>query len=369
MKCLSEGSIQAYIDGELSNTEMKEVEMHLFQCGKCKEVYKELKSINSFAVEKLQDYERDFKINHVEIENRDIQVKNKKGEFKNMKKYKKIAAAACAALVITTCVSVEPIRASVINAVSIFRAKDIKSVNISVDDIKKLQTELQDRKSDINIDKIGKVKYQGGEQKNVTIDEAKKTLPFTISIPQNIQSKEVKNISIDKPSKMDFTLNVENINELLKSLGGKKLFPKDLDGKTFSLNMSGALSIMYEDSTNGERIAVSETKVPEITAPNDVNVDEIFNALSDLSILPYDMQQQLKSMKDWKSTLYIPNVGGNKAEEMNINGMKAIGCFDTSKNDKEKKHSSILILKDNVLISIDGNVDKNKLLETAKSMR
>ncbi|RMD03153.1 anti-sigma factor [Clostridium autoethanogenum] len=368
MKCLSEGSIQAYIDGELSNTEIKEVEMHLFQCGKCKEVYKELKSINSFAVEKLQDYERDFKINHVEIENRDIEVKNKKGEFKIMKKYKKIAAAACAAIVITTCVSVEPIRASVINAVSIFRAKDIKSVNISLDDITKLKTELINHKADINIDKIGKVKYQGGEQKNVTIDEAKKTLPFTISIPQNMPSKEVKNISIDKPSKMDFTLNVENINELLKSLGGKKLFPKDLDGKTFSLNMAGGLNIMYEDSTNGDRIAVSETKVPEIVAPDGADVDEIFNALSDLSVLPQDMQNQLKSMKDWKSTLYIPNVG-SKSEEMNINGMKAIGCFDTSQHDKEKIHSSILILKDNVLISIDGNVDKNKLLETAKSMR
>lgn len=200
------------------------------------------------------------------------------------------------------------------------------------------------------------------------MDEAKKVLPFAITLPQDMSSRSIKSIYVDKPSKMDFTLNVENINKLLKSLGGKKLFPKDLDGKTFSLNMSGTLSVMYEDPENGRRIAVSETKVPEIVAPDGADVDEIFNALSDLSVLPQDMQNQLKSMKDWKSTLYIPNVGG-KAEEMNINGMKAIGCFDTRESDKEKKHSSILILKDNVLISIDGNVDKNKLLETAKSMR
>ncbi|AKA69587.1 anti-sigma factor family protein [Clostridium scatologenes] len=368
MRCLSEGIIQAYIDEELNDIEMKEVEMHLFQCKKCKEVYKELKSINNFAMDKLKDYKKNFNITSIKPVNMDSDRKNKKGEFKIMKKYKKITVAACVALAITTCVSVQPIRASVINAVSIFRATDIKSVNISLEDVKKLKSELEKNKSDINIDKIGKVKYQGGEQKNVTIDEAQKTLPFTILYPKNMPSKNIKNISINKPSKCDFTLNIENINELLKSLGGKKLFPKNLDGKTFSLNTGGTLNIFYEDYTNGNHIAVSESKIPELIAPDNASVDEIFNAISDLSILPYDMQKQLKSMKDWKSTLFVPNVE-NKSEEMTINGMKAIGCFDNNKNSNESRHSYILMLKDDILISIDGNADKNELIEIAKSMR
>jgi hypothetical protein len=365
VKCLSEGNIQAYIDNELSDIEMKELEMHLFQCEKCKEVYMELKSVNSFAVEKLQDYKEEFNISPIKTKNMNIEIKDKKGEFKIMKKYKKIAVAACAVLAITTCVSVKPIRAAVINAASIFRANDIKSVNISLDDVKKLQSELEKRKTDINIDKIGKVKYQGGEQKNVTMNEAKKALPFTILTPENMSSKDTESILMDSPSKMDFTLNVENINQVLKSLGGKKLFPKDLDGKTFSLNTSGKLDINYKDSKTNKKIYITESKVPEIIAPDEANVDEIFNALSDLSVLPYDMQKQLKSMKDWKSTLYVPSVG-NKLEEMNINGMKAIGSFETI---KEEKYSSILMLKDNVLINISGRVDKNELLEITKSMR
>ncbi len=365
MKCLSEGSIQAYIDNELSDTQMEEVEMHLFQCEKCKEIYMELKSVNSFTVEKLQDYKEEFNINPIKTRNMNIEIKKKKGEFKIMKKYKKIAVAACAVLAITTCVSVKPIRAAVINAASIFRANDIKGVNISLDDVKKLQSELEKHKTDINIDKIGKVKYQGGEQKNTTMDEAKKTLPFTILTPENMSSNDTESISMDSPSKMDFTLNVENINQVLKSLGGKKLFPKDLDGKTFSLNIAGTLNINYKDSKTNKKIYITESKIPEIIAPDEATVDEIFNALSDLSVLPYDMQKQLKSMKDWKSTLYVPSVG-NKLEEMNINGMKAIGSFETI---KEEKHSKILMLKDSVLISIDGNVDKNELLEIIKSMR
>lgn len=361
MKCPNEGSIQSYIDGELNDIKMKELEMHLFQCEKCKEIYVELNSANSFAMEKLHDYKKEFNIKHIKTENMDIEVSNKKGVFKDMKKYKKVAAAACAAIVLTTCVTVKPIRAAVINGVSIFRAKDIKSVNISLDDVKKLEKALSEHKTDIDIDKIGKVKFQGGEQKEVTIDEAKKELPFTIVVPKSTSDNHIENIIVEKPSKIDFTLNVENVNQALKSLGGKKVFPKELDGKTFSLNMSGMLNIRYKDAANKKAISITESKVPEIIAPPEANVDEIFNALSELSVLPPEMQKQLKSMKDWKSTLYVPSVG-NHFEEMNIDGMKAVGCF-------EKNYSSVLVLKDDVLFGVNGNITKNEAIEIVKSMR
>lgn len=365
MKCPSEGIIQAYIDGELNDIEIKEIEMHLFQCEKCKKAYKELNSVNNFAVGKLQDYRKEFNVNHIKTESMNIEVKNKKGAFKNMKKYKKIAAAACAVFVLTTCVTVQPIKAAVINAVSIFRANDMKSVNISLDDVKELEKALDEHKSNIDIDKVGKVNFEGGEEKTVTMEEAKKELPFTISVPKNIPEKNTESIAINKPSKIDFTLNVENINQLLKSLGEKNVFPKDLDGKTFSLKMDGTLNINYKDAANNKRISVTESKVPEILAPSDANVDEIFNALSELSVLPPDIQKQLKSMKDWKNTLYVPNVD-NELEELNIDGMKAVGHFE---NNSENKYSYILILKDGVLVDISGNITKNEMLEIAKSMR
>ncbi|WML32858.1 DUF4367 domain-containing protein [Clostridium sp. OS1-26] len=361
MKCPNEGTIQSYIDEELNDVEMEEVKMHLFQCEKCKKIYEELNSTNIFSMGKLQDYKKEFNIKHIKTGNMDIEVNNKKGVFKDMKKYKKIAAAACAAIVLTTCVTVKPIRAAVINGVSIFRAKDIKSVNISLDDVKKLEKALSEHKTDINIEKIGKVNYQGGEQKEVTIDEAKKELPFAIVVPKSTSDNHMENIILEKPSKLDFTLNVENVNQALKSLGGKKVFPKELDGKTFSVNMPGMLTIRYKDAANKKGISVTESKVPEIIAPAEANVDEIFNALSELSVLPPEMQKQLKSIKDWKSTLYIPNVGSH-SEEINIDGMKGVGCF-------EKNYSSILVLKDDVLFSINGNVTKNEAIEIVKSMR
>lgn len=361
MKCPSEGTIQRYIDGEVNDIDMKEIEIHLFQCSKCKEIYNELNSTNSFAMGKLQDYKSEFNINPIKIESINIEVKSKKGVFKDMKKYKNIAVAACAALVITTCVTVKPIRAAVMDAVSIFRVKDIKSVSISLEDIKNLETALAERKPNFDIDKIGKVNFQGGEHKNITLEEAKTELPFTVLIPKNIPAQNTENISIETPAKIDFALNVENVNEILKSLGGKKVFPKTLDGKTFSLNTAGILNIRYKYPATDKYITVTQSKVPELKAPTEANVDEIFNALSELSVLPPQIQNQLKSMKDWKNTLYVPNVENN-LEELTIDGMKAIGSF-------EDNYSSLLILKDDVLIAVSGNVDKNEAIEIVKSMR
>lgn len=278
-----------------------------------------------------------------------------------MKKYKNIAVAAGLAIVLTTCITVKPIRAAVADAVSIFRAKDIKSVNISIDDIKKLETALSEGKTDIDIDKIGKVNFQGGEQNAVTIDEARNLLPFAISTPKNLSDQFTESIFINEPSKIDFTLNVENVNGILKAFGNGNVFPKTLDGKTFSLNMAGVLNATYEDVTNNKYITVTESTVPEIIVPSEANVDEIFNALSELSVLPPEMQTQLKSMKDWKSTLYVPNVN-NQFEELNINGAKAVASFNDG-------YSSILILKDNVIIAINGNLTKSEIIEFANSMR
>lgn len=365
MKCPNEGKIQSYIDKELTESDMKEVELHLFQCEKCTKNYKELSSNNEFTMKKLQDYKSEFNMNYTKTEDLNIEVKNKKGAFKDMKKYKNIAAVACAALVITTCVTVKPIRAAVVNAVSIFRVNDMKTVDISLNDIDKLEKALEQHKTDVNIDKIGKIKCQGGEEKSVTLAEAKKALPFSIYVPTNIPTYNTESIVMNNPSKIDFTLNVENVNQLLKSLGGKKMFPKDLDGKTFTLNMSGTLNINYKDANSNKYINITESKVPELIAPSEANVDEIFNALSELSVLPPEMQNQLKSMKDWKSTLYVPNPG-KQLENLNINGNKAIGYFE---NKNDTMNSNILILKDGILVAINGNTDKNEMLEIAKSLR
>lgn len=362
MKCPSEGKLQAYIDKELSKIEKEEIEMHIFLCEKCKETYKSLNDLNDFTVNKIADYSKSNNESHINIKPINIKdIKQKKGVLEMIKPYKKFAIAACAALAITTCVKVQPIQAAISNAVSIFRVQNIKSVNVSLNDMKKLQEGLQSRKSDIQIENLGNVKYSGGKNKVLTLDEAKKELSFTAAIPQNTQGLALHQVNIDEASKIDFTVNVQNVNQILQSLGGKTLLPKKLDGKTFTFDFSSRLGLYYKDTENKKNLFISQWKSPEITAPNDVNVDEIVNCISDLSILPSDLQKQIKSMKDIKNTLYVPNID-NKMEEINVDGVKVMLYADGN-------YTSAIFVKNGVLFDLNGDIDKNSVIQIIKSLR
>lgn len=364
MICPDDGKIQAYIDKELNEIEMVEIEDHISTCEKCKRRYEKLKTIDSFVFEKFSYYGRD-EIKRPKYENvRFLEEKiNKKGEFSFMNRYKKTIVAASLGVVITSCVAVQPIRAAISNAVSIFRASDIKGINVTLEDIQKLEKEIESKNMDINIDKIGKVKQEGGENKKVTIEEAKKEIPFNLYMPKSIEKRAPENVNLVRSSKIDFTLNIENINSLMKSLGAKKVFPVALDQKTFTLNLPDTISMDYSDEKS--YITITEGKVPEITGPSEENINEVVDALSELPILPSNIQKQLKGIKDWKNTLYVPNFEGS-LEELEINGVKAFGHFE---NNGEYKSSGILFLKDGVLVGINGNVDRNEIIEIAKSMR
>lgn len=364
MICPNDGKIQAYIDDELNETEMEEIERHISECEKCKKSYESLKSIDNFVFEKINDYGNGESTSFNNKKSKYLEQEiYKKGEFNFMKRYKKTIIAASLGVVITSCVAVQPIRAAISNAVSIFRASDIKGINITLDDVKKLQKELESKTMDINIDSIGKVKQEGGEYKKVTLEDAKKEIPFNLYMPKNMEKRTPENVNLVRATKIDFTLNVENINSLMKSLGGKKVFPVALDQKTFTLNLPDTLSMDYSDEKS--YITITESKVPEITGPSEENIKDVVDALSELPILPANIQKQLKGIKDWKNTLYIPNFEGS-LEELDINGVKAFGHFE---NNGEYKNSRILFLKDGVLVGINGNIDRNEIIEIAKSMR
>ena len=82
-------------------------------------------------------------------------------------------------------------------------------------------------------------------------------------------------------------------------------FPAEVDGKTFRIDFSRQVMLSY-NIEGKKNIGLTEIKAPEISVPQGVDVDALYASLVELPVLPENMQKQLKSIKDWKSTLYIP---------------------------------------------------------------
>ncbi|HEY9059538.1 MAG TPA: DUF4367 domain-containing protein [Pseudobacteroides sp.] len=374
MKCQDNGFLQAYIDGELEIDIRKQLEQHLGQCEKCTETLSVLKANDDFAFMKIKAYRDNMyeRVNTVNESERPIQVKsndynennvkkqNKKGVSKIMLKNKKIAAVACAAVLLTSSLAFQPVRAAISNTLLIFRANDVKSINITLDDIRNIKEQMMQRDAEIDLKNMGKIKTTGGEHKNINLEEAKALTDIDAAFPNESYGINPQ-ISTVNPYSMEFTLNVPSINKVLKTFGTKTLLPDSLDGKTFQVDFPRAIYASYNNETK-DRFDFGLSKVPEIKAPEGVNPDDIYNSLLSMPIIPENIKKQLSDARDWKNTLYIPVID-SKSQEISINGAKGYVMSSDS------QYTNIVWYNKGVLYSIGGSMSKDELIKIAESVR
>lgn len=373
MICPGEGMIQAYIDDELNTEEKNEVKRHIKECKDCSRLYDELASTNAFACESIRLYKKEFVDDRVEIirpfkyesSSRTSFIMKGVGSFMN--RYKKVAVMTCIALVAVMCITVQPIRAAVSDFLSIFRVENVKGITVSLDDIKQIQGQIKSHSSEIDMKKMGKIKIEGGQKQWISYDKAVDIEDFRVIFPDEVKDKNF-GISTIEPETMQFTLNIANVNDALKSLGAKKLLPDSLDGKTFKVSIPRQVNLQY--NADGRYFNIIETKVPEISTEDNINADDIYNCLVELPVIPDDLQKQLKSIKDWKNTMYVPVVE-SKMQEIDINGCKGyVGDLQgLSTGNSSALRNAVIWYKDGVFYGVESNTSRDDLIKFAESMR
>lgn len=365
MKCPGNDLLQAYIDGELEIGIRKNMETHLADCDQCKSLLAVLKENDDFVFAKLKNYKQHFEECRVpssalpEVTHHYINTDNQ-GVFNPMFKYRKLVAAACAVVVVTVCVTVQPVQAAITNALSIFRVQNVKGITVSLKDLQEIENKLSSGQGEISLDKMGSIKRQGGQKRTSSPEDVKNLPDIAVAFPSALDHV-IPNIDIVEPESIDFTLNAKNVNQIMKSYGATTLLPDNIDGKTFKVDFASQVNFDYR--VDNKSIEIMQTKVPEITVPDGVNVDDIYNAVIEMPILPQNLQAQLKSIKDWKTTLYIPDIDAQNTE-VDINGAR--GYQRTS---ADKLRSAVIWYNKGIIYTISGNMDSDEILNIARSMR
>lgn len=281
-----------------------------------------------------------------------------------MLKQRKFVVAVCAALLVTAGITVQPVKAAISSTLSIFRVENVKGITVTLEDIQQIQQKLSSGQGEISLDKIGSVKMQGGDNRYASQEDVKNLPDIDVEFPSALGSA-IPSINIVEPRSVDFTLNEKNVNQIMKSYGATKLLPENIDGKTFKVNFTSQVTMNYR--INDKLINITQTKAPQITVPEDVNVDEVYNAIVDMPIIPQDLQSQLKSIKDWKNALYIPVVD-SKMTQVDINGAK--GYMTKDYGNSEGAHESTVIWYDKgVIYVVSGEIENGEILNIARSMR
>lgn len=281
-----------------------------------------------------------------------------------MLKNKKTIALICTAILAVAIINGQTVNAAISKTLSIFRVQDLKGVTVTLDDIQQIQSKLSTGQGEINLEKMGNIKVQGGQKKVSSKEDVKNITDVTVAFP-SVLDGVVPSVNVVEPTAIEFTLKAENVNEIMKSYGATKLLPANIDGKTFKIDFASQVTMNY--SINNKPITIMETKSPEITVPDDVDIDAVYDAVVEMPIIPQRLQSQLKSMKDWKSTLYIPVIE-SEMTEVNINGAKGYMSKDYG-NSEENSESAVIWYDKGIIYVVSGQVDSEELLRIAKSVK
>lgn len=281
-----------------------------------------------------------------------------------MLKNKKTTALICTAILAVAIINGQTVNAAISKTLSIFRVQDLKGVTVTLDDIQQIQSKLSTGQGEINLEKMGNIKVQGGQKKVSSKEDVKNITDVTVAFP-SVLDGVVPSVNVVEPTAIEFTLKAENVNEIMKSYGATKLLPANIDGKTFKIDFASQVTMNY--SINNKPITIMETKSPEITVPDDVDIDAVYDAVVEMPIIPQRLQSQLKSMKDWKSTLYIPVIE-SEMTEVNINGAKGYMSKDYG-NSEENSESAVIWYYKGIIYVVSGQVDSAELLKIAKSVK
>ncbi|ADD03297.1 Putative zinc-finger [Thermoanaerobacter thermohydrosulfuricus] len=333
--CYDEGTLQAYLDSELDEITAKNVEEHLKTCDVCREKLEQLKSINEFTSKALKASNIDLNEAWATLNEKLSKNNNKGGMFAMFTKYKKAIAALVVVAFVVSSMLFPPLKNAEAKILNLLRLNKMQIITITPDDITQIQNEFYNRNiKNIDLKEYGEIlrsgSYEGYEVSINEIDKLKSDVDYKFKLPTD-ENFEINHIYVSKGDGLEFKLNVDKINELIKTFGGTHLFPKELNNKPITINVGTSINIDIKEKKDNndtenikKSIYLTINKTPEIVVPEGANIDKVIDALANLPFLPDNLKKQIASVTDWKETLPIPMDESTNVKEINIRGNTAI---------------------------------------------
>ncbi|MGQ9496835.1 MAG: zf-HC2 domain-containing protein [Desulfotomaculales bacterium] len=367
--CYNEGILQAYLDGEVSRRRAARIDRHLARCPRCRRLAATLRENEASVTGCLERYAaaaggegvpeawRQFSSRFITVS------KNEKGASGMRSKKLWAAVAAAAALVIAF--SFGPVRGLAGEFLHIFRVERFQVINITRQDMAQIEHVLE-RGGTIDLASFGQVSVSGEQKERaVTLAEAQEAVDFPVRLPTRLPAGYgLRELHLVIPPAATFSLQVENVNAFLRSLGATNLLPADLEGKTFTIKGYPAVAATY--NTDGRTVLVVQSRSPELIVPPGVDMAAVRDALLNIPGLPDNLRRQLAAISDWQHTLPVPGVKG-AGTEVTVNG--APGVFVAPPDAGGYGQSHLLWQQHGVLYTISGPISLSQALDIAASMR
>jgi len=196
-------------------------------------------------------------------------------------------------------------------------------VGVGQSDINQIQQALQTSGvQSIDLKRYGSLQVTGGNggaQQNLSLAQASKLAGYPIKTLPGFDAKQ-DSLSYTPGYGVVFRLNVNAINGLIATLGGKTKFPASVNQQPISVQVPPQF---YETvGQNGNGMFLSILQIPTVQVPDSVNMNEVRQALMGLPFLPSDIRQSLATSSNWQNSIYVAD--GGSVTNMTLNGYSAV---------------------------------------------
>lgn len=376
------GSLQGFLDGEVKGEASDKLILHLETCSECRKNLAILRENQTFTDRRLASYVNSLNSasnSASNIEQAWRQFTNKQAGYKNIGHYKKEvlnllakyriqAVVAVVVLGLAVSLSFSSVRAAAGELLSIFRVEKVQTVDISPADMERIERALREGAGTVDLSNLGKIEFIGKPSKRlVTLQEATEAVDFQLKLPAALpEGYKLQSLEADSVEKMNFTLDTDKANAVLKGLGSQKLLPAELNGKTFSVIKPVIITAKYEGS--GSSIILSQARSPELITPDAASSLAIRDALLALPFLPNNLRNQLAAIDDWQHTFPIPNIKGS-SQDVRVAGTQGVFITGSSGNTQNNLYYNLIWQQNGVVYALSGDFTVEQALRIADSLK
>ncbi len=385
---VTQGTLRAYLDGELEAAHIERVAAHLRDCSSCRA---ELGKLSAYSATTCQAIEllapgapESLSLAPVALarfkQTRTSRRASLRGEENGVldwiqkgvttmfnTRLRPVWATVALVAIVGLLLSLAPVRAAASQFLGLFRVR--KFAVVAVDPAVFTQdfdsAAVQEQIAKMFSDDVDVLREPQDPVTVASADEASQKAGIQVRLPAALGAPEA--IEVQNGFEMRYRFNTERARAVLDFASMEEVeIPAGLDGVIIHVDVQPIVAATYGSDEDG--VMLIQATSPSVDLPPDVDVNSLGETLLQVWGLPPDEARQVAAEIDWTSTLVIP-LPMNTTDHQEVTVEGSPGLFVSQRSEDGVRSFALLWQKNDVIYGLMGEGTLERALEIANSMQ
>ena len=379
MTHLTEGTLRAHRDGELSTERAAEVERHLRACRRCSaaagKVGERAERVDSLLAT-VQPVHVPEPMTSQQAHDRFAVYRQRKEEERMArnpfaKRYRPAWGLTAVVLLTAAALTFSPVGAMAADLLGIFRVQRIEFALVDTEALPERER-LEALAPEIERLFGETVAFTAeGEPRHVTEVEGRDLAPFPVRLPDGAAADRHQ---WTPPGRVEVAIDRDQLQGLFRELGYTDFeLPAAIDGTTLAADLSGTLESFYgacQEPAAENCIRLVQMGSPVVSGPDGLDVQQLGRIYLELLGTPAEEAAALSQRIDWTNTLVLPfpHHVNLAHEEIIVDGVDGT-LIHSESHYRPAREYLLTWVKDGVIYALVGRGDHAEALELAADLR